>query len=459
MDDRELGNDLFQGKEKGPREEQTAPLAYRMRPRTLGEFVGQEHIMSAGKVLRRMIETDSLSSLILWGPPGSGKTTIAMVMAAMTGSDFVSFSAVTAGVKDIRDVVKRAVNNMAAGQRRTILFCDEIHRFNKSQQDAFLPHVEKGTIILIGATTENPSFEVNSPLLSRSRVFVLNPLSDDEIETLLVRAVEDKERGLGGLGLKVEREALDLLIRNSDGDARRALNLLELSALLLGRGDLHFTPAIIREALQKRHLLYDKAGEEHYNLISALHKSMRGSDPDASLYWLARMLEAGEDPLYIARRIVRFATEDVGLADPHALSVTMAARDAVHFIGMPEGELALAEVVIYLATAPKSNSVYTAYSRAKQAVQEGPNDPVPLSIRNAPTRLMKELGYGKDYRYPHEAKEKIVVQDYLPDRLKAKVFYRPGDIGYEKEVKRRLERWEAIRRGLGGSSEEPSGKQ
>jgi putative ATPase len=444
------GNSRSKGREE--------PLAHRMRPRTLDEFVGQDHIMGEGKVLRRMIEEDALSSLILWGPPGSGKTTVAMIMAGMTGSDFVSFSAVTSGVREIREVVRRAMSNTAAGGRRTILFCDEIHRFNKAQQDAFLPHVENGTIVLVGATTENPSFEVNSPLLSRSRVFVLEPLSREDLRTLLERAIADPERGLGRRRLDVESGALDLIVDTSDGDARRALNLLELAARLLPEGERGLGVEAVREALQRRHHHYDKSGEEHYNLISALHKSLRGSDPDAALYWLARMLEAGEDPLYIARRMVRFASEDVGLADPGALGVAMAARDAVHFIGMPEGDLALAQAAVYLAAAPKSNALYRAYGAARRAVRESPNEPVPLEIRNAPTRLMKDLGYGKGYRYPHDAPEKIVAQNYLPPGVRGRRFYRPTAEGEEARVGERLERWAGIRRRLGkGGVEDPRG--
>ncbi len=452
MENDQAGKGLFDDDRAADGKSSAMPLAFRMRPRNLEEFVGQEHVMGKGKVLRQMIEKDALSSLILWGPPGSGKTTIAMIMARMTGSDFVSFSAVTSGVKDIREVVQRATRNRAVRNRRTILFCDEIHRFNKSQQDAFLPHVENGTIILVGATTENPSFEVNSPLLSRSRVFVLKPLSRAEIESLVVRANKDEERGLGGLALTLDPEAIDLMVSASDGDARRALNLLELSSMLIPDEEKVITAAVVREALQKKHLHYDKAGEEHYNLISALHKSLRGGDPDASLYWLARMLEAGEDPLYIARRMVRFASEDVGLADPNALTIAVAAKDAVHFIGLPEGDLALAEAAVYLATAPKSNAIYTAYGAAKRAVRDHPNEPVPIDLRNAPTRLMKDLGYGKDYRYPHDADEKIVDQEYIPNSLAGKRFYRPGPSGFEEEIGRRLERWREIRRKLRSSS-------
>jgi putative ATPase len=424
-----------------------------MRPNSLEEFVGQEDIMGEGKVLRSMIERDALSSLILWGPPGSGKTTIAMIMADTTGSDFVSFSAVTSGVKDIREVVKRAAENIAASKRKTVLFCDEIHRFNKSQQDAFLPHVEDGTIVLVGATTENPSFEVNSPLLSRSRVFMLKPLSEIEIELLVVRAVEDKVRGLGKIGVKLDRESLDLIINSSDGDARRALNLLELSSTLMPSGEKKLDVSVVGEALQRKHLHYDSSGEEHYNLISALHKCLRGSDPDAALYWLARMLEAGEDPLYIARRMIRFASEDIGLADPNALVIAIAARDAAHFIGMPECDVAMAQAAVYLATAPKSNSIYRAYSAVKKAVRENPNEPVPLELRNAPTGLMKDLGFGKGYKYPHDTREKLVIQNYLPPNLKVKKFYKPGETGYERVIVDRLKRWETIRKKLSSSKE------
>ena len=449
--------DLFDGGNVGGGDRGAGPLAFRMRPRSIGEFVGQEKIMGRGKVLRTMIERDALSSLILWGPPGSGKTTVAMIMATMTGSEFVSFSAVTSGVRDIRDVVGRAREHISINGRRTVLFCDEIHRFNKSQQDAFLPHVENGCIILVGATTENPSFEVNSPLLSRAKVFVLSPLSEKDICLLVMRALEDTERGLGGLGLTLEKDALYLIASSSDGDARRALNLLELSSLLVTGESREISKATVREALQHKHIGYDKAGEEHYNLISALHKSLRGSDPDASLYWLARMLEAGEAPLYIARRMVRFASEDIGIADPNALTMAIAARDAVHFIGLPEGELALAQAAVYLATAPKSNSLYKAYAEVKKTIRGGRNDPVPIELRNAPTSLMKDLGYGKDYKYPHDAREKIVKQDYLPAKLKGRTFYRPGNSGYESAVKERLKRWAAIRKRLSSPEEEKPG--
>ena len=376
-------------------------------------------------------------------------------MAGATGADFVSFSAVTSGVQDIRRVVKRASETLSVSGRRTILFCDEIHRFNKAQQDAFLPHVEEGTIVLVGATTENPSFEVNSPLLSRSRVFVLAPLSHEEGRTVLERAVADPDRGLGGRGITVEPPALERIIDTSDGDARRALNLLELAARLLPDGEARLRESMVGEALQRRHHVYDKAGEEHYNLISALHKSLRGGDPDAALYWLARMLESGEDPLYIARRMVRFASEDVGLADPGALVIAMAARDAVHFLGMPEGDVALAQAAVHLAAAPKSNALYRGYGAARRAVREAPNEPVPLEIRNAPTGLMKELGYGRGYRYPHDAPEKIVAQEYLPAGLRGRRFYHPTAEGREREVGERLERWRQIRRRLREEPTEP----
>jgi putative ATPase len=454
MENDRAERDLFDDDRVANKKRDAMPLAYRMRPRSLDEFVGQEHVMGKGKVLRQMIEKDALSSLILWGPPGSGKTTIATIMARMTGSDFVSFSAVTSGVKDIREVVNRSTRNLAVKKRRTILFCDEIHRFNKSQQDAFLPHVENGTIVLVGATTENPSFEVNSPLLSRSRVFVLKPLSREEVEILVIRAKDDTERGMGGLGLTLEPEALDLIVSASDGDARRALNLLELSSMLIPDNGKVITVPVVREALQKKHLHYDKAGEEHYNLISALHKSLRGGDPDASLYWLARMLEAGEDPLYIARRMVRFASEDIGLADPNALIIAVAAKDAVHFIGLPEGDLALAEAAIYFFNDTATTEIYTAYGAAKRAVRDHPNEPVPIDLRNAPTRLMKDLGYGRDYRYPHDAGEKIVDQEYVPASMAGKRFYRPGSSGFEEEIGRRIERWREIRKRLRSSSDD-----
>ena len=421
-----------------------APLADRMRPLTLEEFVGQEHILGEGKTLRRAIESDNLSSLIFWGPPGSGKTTLARIIAAATKSHFTSVSAVTSGIKEVREVVKGAQDKRKFGRVRTILFVDEIHRFNKAQQDAFLPHVENGTIILIGATTENPSFEVVSPLLSRSRVLVLKRLTPDQLKAILQNAIADPKRGLGSENLAVEDEALDYLAVFSDGDARVALNALEFAAQTTGPkddGGIHINETAVQEAMQKKALLYDRVGEEHFNLISALHKSLRGSDPDAALYWLARMLEAGEDPLYIARRMVRFASEDVGMADPAALQVALAAKEAVHFIGLPEGGLALAQAAVYLASAPKSNSLYSAYKRVLADIEKTGSLPVPLHIRNAPTQLMKDLDYGKGYKYDHDYEDGHAGQEYLPEELREHDYYKPTERGYEKEVKERLERW------------------
>jgi putative ATPase len=428
-----------------------APLADRMRPRNFEEFVGQDHVVGPGKVFRKAIENDELQSIILWGPPGTGKTTVARIIASMTNSQFIAFSAVTSGVKEIRQVIARATAERQRSGRKTILFVDEIHRFNKAQQDGFLPHVENGTIVLIGATTENPSFEVISALLSRSRVFVLYPLSVLEIKTVVERAIADRERGLASLNPVLGEDALSFLAQTSGGDARVALNALELAVTTTEPGPdgkRVVTLSEVQEAMQKRALLYDKEGEEHYNIISALHKSLRGGDADASLYWLARMLEAGEDPLYVARRLVRFASEDVGNADPQALLVTVAAKEAVHFIGMPEGSTALAQAVVYLAAAPKSNALYTAYSAVQKEVEEGENPPVPLQIRNAPTALMEALGYGKDYLYPHDFPGKVVDQDYLPESLKGKSYYHPTDSGFEAEIGRRIEEWRAKRENL-----------
>jgi putative ATPase len=420
-----------------------APLADRMRPRTLDEIIGQDHLLGAGRVLRSAIESGQLHSMILWGPPGSGKTTLAFLMARVAGARFLAFSAVLSGVKEIRQVVAEAETDRARRRRQTILFVDEIHRFNRAQQDAFLPHVERGTIVLVGATTENPSFEVNSALLSRCRVYVLNPLGESDVVTILRRALADGERGLGAASVDADDDALRLVARLANGDARSALNVLEVAARLTpargGRRTLS-EPAI-REAAQTRALLYDKAGEEHYNLISALHKSLRDSDPDASLYWLTRMLAAGEDPLYIARRLVRFASEDVGNADPAALTLTLAARDAYHFLGTPEGELALAQATLYLALAPKSNAVYVAYNEAQADVRERPAEPVPLHIRNAPTALMKGLGYGAGYQYAHDAPDARVDQEHLPEALRGRQYYRPTDRGLEAEIGRRLADW------------------
>ena len=436
-------SDLFdkKGKELLERE---APLADRIRPKTLEEFVGQEHILGEGKVLRQAIETDHLPSMILWGPPGSGKTTLAMIVASTTGAQFIAFSAVLSGVKEIKEVIKEANDEWRYQKRRTILFVDEIHRFNKAQQDAFLPHVEKGTIILIGATTENPSFEVISPLLSRTKVFTLRPLTEEEIEVVLNRGLTDKERGLGRYPTAIEPEVIKGICRLANGDVRVGLNTLEMLVLTTSpnaKGLRHIKMDNLKEVLERKAFLYDKSGEEHYNLISAFHKSLRGSDPDAALYWLGRMLEAGEDPLYIARRMIRFASEDIGNADPQALQVSVSAMEAFHFIGLPEGNLALAQAAVYLATAPKSNSLYTAYQRVQKDVRELENMPVPLHIRNAPTRLMEDLGYGKGYKYPHDYPEHFVEEEYLPENLKGRIYYHPSDQGFEREIKRRLEYW------------------
>jgi putative ATPase len=419
------------------------PLAARMRPRSFAEFVGQEHLVGEGRVLRRCIEADELPSMIFWGPPGSGKTTLAYVIASVTRSHFSPMSAVSAGVSDLRRVVEEARQRRKTGQR-TILFIDEIHRFNKLQQDAILPFVENGVVTLIGATTENPSFEVISALLSRCRVFTLNSLSDDEVRLIVERALRDGERGLGKLGVELEPDALGHLVTMANGDARVALNALEMATRATApdaEGRRCITLPVIEEALQHRALLYDKSGDQHYDLISALHKSLRGSDPDAALYWLGRMLEAGEDPLYIARRLVRFASEDVGMADPQALVVAVAAQQAVHFVGMPECNLALAQAAVYLATAPKSNSLYEGYSRVQEDVERTRNEPVPLHLRNPATTLMRRLGYGKGYKYAHDYPGHFVKQQNLPAGLQRRRYYIPGELGYEKEIAERLERW------------------
>jgi len=421
-----------------------APLAARMRPASFGEFVGQEHLVGEGRVVRQAIEADQLPSMILWGPPGSGKTTLAYIIAAMTKSHFSPISAVGAGVADLRRVVQEARERRGMHRQHTVLFIDEIHRFNKAQQDAVLPYVEDGTVVLIGATTENPSFEVVSPLLSRCRVFTLEPLTDEQVRLIVKRALADEERGLGKMQVTVEDDALEHVVAMSNGDARVALNAVEIAVSATRpdeEGKRTISLAVVEDALQHRALLYDKAGEEHYNLISALHKSIRGSDPDAALYWLGRMLEAGEDPLYIARRLVRVASEDVGMADPQALPVTIAAQQAVHFVGMPEADLALAQATVYLATAPKSNSLYRAYLQVQQDVKQTGSQPVPLHLRNPVTGMMRQQGYGKGYRYAHDYPGHFVEQQNMPDRLKDRRYYSPGDQGYEKEVRARIEQW------------------
>jgi len=470
------------------------PLAARMRPRALDEFAGQRHLLGEGKALGELIRRGDVGSMVFWGPPGSGKTTLAFLIARYTDREFVPFSAVTEGVPRVREIIREAEERLRMHGRRTILFCDEIHRFNRAQQDAFLPHVERGTVTLIGATTENPSFEITGALLSRTRVFVLEPLGEADIRSLVERALADPDRGLGALGLALDDEAMALLCREADGDARRALSALEAAAEYLVSGSregrpsagttrvrarpaadagepashgapasaatapparpdgadvrstLVITAAVIADALQKRFARYDKGGEEHYNLISALHKAMRGSDPDGALYWLARMVDGGEDPLYIARRVVRAATEDVGLADPRALEVALAAKDALHFLGQPEGELALAEAVLYIATAPKSNRIYEAWGAALRAAREHPAEGVPLHIRNAPTKLMEELGYGKGYDYAHAHPDGYSAQEYLPEVLRGTRFYEPTAFGFEKEVGKRLEWWGELKK-------------
>ena len=432
-----------------------APLATRMRPRSLDELVGQQHILGPNTLLRKAIEADRLSSLILWGPPGAGKTTLARIIATTTRASFDAVSAVTSGVAELRRAIAAAQDRLGMRGERTVLFIDEIHRFNKAQQDAILPHVEDGTVILIGATTENPSFEVNAPLLSRSRVVTLQALSDEDIKVIARRALADRERGLGNEDLAIDDDALDLLANMANGDARFALNTLELASAGVD-DDRRITESLVQEAAQRRAATYDKGGDDHYDAISALHKTLRGSDADAAIYWLARMLERGDDPLYVARRLVRFASEDVGLADPQALELAMAAQQAVHFIGMPEGALALAELTVYLALAPKSNAVYRAYGEARADVEKTRNDPVPMHLRNAPTRLMKDEGYGKGYKYAHDFEEGIVGQQNLPENIDGRRYYTPTDRGFERDLTRRMAR---IREIYAQTSDRPQPKK
>lgn len=426
------------------------PLAERIRPRTLDEFAGQEHLVGSGRLLHQLLQTRKLPSLILWGPPGSGKTSLATILAQAVDADFVFFSAVLAGVKEIRQLVEEAKGKLAR-QVSTVLFVDEIHRFNKGQQDAFLPHVESGLITLIGATTENPSFNVIAPLLSRCQTLVLGPLAPEHLRTILTRALTDRERGLGSYALTIDEEAMTSLIRAADGDSRRALNFLETAALLTleaGQPDQDGTRVIsaniVAEAGQYKTLRYDTTGEEHYNQISALHKSLRDSDPDGAIYWLARMLEAGEDPLYIARRLIRFASEDIGNADPQALQVALHCREAYHLLGSPEGELALIQSAVYLATAPKSNALYAASHKVRREIRKTGSLPVPLHLRNAPTGLMKDLGYGHGYQYAHDSGDGLVDQEHLPVELKGQIYYEPSNRGYEALVRDRLLKWRKI---------------
>jgi putative ATPase len=450
---------LFDGQPEGPGTTlRTAPLAERMRPRTLDEYSGQEHLLGPGKPLRVAIEREGADptnaasanpgSMILWGPPGVGKTTLAKIIAETTKANFIEFSAVMSGIKEIKQVMATAAQ-AAELHSRTILFIDEIHRFNKAQQDAFLPYVERGTIRLIGATTENPSFEIISALLSRCRVYVLQPLSEERIAQLLRRALEDTERGLGALKITADDDALLLIASYSSGDCRSAYNTLEVAAQLAQAGDarLHIDRPLAVEAVQQRVLMYDKSGEEHYNLISALHKSVRNSDADAALYWLARMFAAGEDPLYLARRVVRMAVEDIGLAAPEALNLCLSAKQAMEFLGSPEGDLALAEAVVYLALAPKSNSVYTAWGAVKGEIEQTRQEPVPLHLRNAPTKLMKELDYGKGYRYAHDEADRVADMDCLPESLQGRTYYQPTQEGREKVLAQRMEEIRRIRAG------------
>jgi putative ATPase len=424
--------------------QERVPLAEKMRPTSLARFYGQEHLIGEGKILSQLIEADHLVSIVFWGPPGSGKTTLGYILAQQFDLPCLFFSAVLSGIKEVKDVMAKAESHKKLYGQPTIIFIDEIHRFNKAQQGAFLPYVEKGDIILFGSTTENPSFEVIAPLLSRMKVLVLNPLEEETLSGILKEALKDKEVGLGELSLKIENQALKMIIDYANGDARRALNTLEISANRAKKGRI--TVENVKEALQKRILLYDKKGEEHFNLISALHKSMRNSDVDASLYWLARMIAAGEDPLYIVRRLVRFASEDIGLADPQALTLALNAKDAYDFIGSPEGELALAEAVIYLASAPKSNRAYVAFAKAMKDVESSPFEPVPFQLRNPVSSLMKEIGYGKEYKYAHDFEHMTTDMDTLPKKFIGKKYYDPGNLGLEKEIKKRIDWWNDLKK-------------
>ncbi len=434
--------ELFDNETSVQGETPPRPLAERMRPRRLSEFAGQEHLLGEGKPIRRAVEQKKIPSMILWGPPGCGKTTLAHLLSDAIDARFTFFSAVASSLKDVKVVVERAEREWIVYHRRTVLFLDEIHRFNKAQQDYFLPFVEKGSLILLGATTENPSFEVIGPLLSRCQVFTLNQLEAGHIRAIIERALGDAEEGFGGSGLKLEDDVYDLIVALSSGDARRALSYLELIAEQhKDDKDKLITRKRAENILQKKTVLYDKEGEEHYNIISALHKAVRGSDVDAALYWLGRMLFAGEDRLYIARRLIRMAVEDIGVADPQALSICVAAKDTYHFLGSPEGELALVEATVYLATAPKSNRLYTAYGKVMRTIQDNPTEPVPLHIRNAPTSLMKDLGYAEGYKYAHDYDEAYVDQEYLPDSLQGTRFYEPSNMGFEKVIRERMEWW------------------
>lgn len=424
--------------------QERVPLAERMRPKSLERFCGQEHLIGQGKILSQLIETDHLVSIVFWGPPGSGKTTLGYILAQQNNLPCLFFSAVLSGIKEVKDVMAKAESHKKLYGQPTIIFIDELHRFNKAQQGAFLPYVEKGDIILFGSTTENPSFEVIAPLLSRMKVLVLKPLEDESLSHILKEAIKDKNDGLGKLSLTIEDQALKMIIDYANGDARRALNTLEISANLAKKGKISVEQ--VKEALQKRILLYDKKGEEHFNLISALHKSLRNSDVDASLYWLARMIVAGEDSLYIVRRLVRFASEDIGLADPQALTIALNAKDAYDFIGSPEGELALAEAVIYLASAPKSNRAYVAFAKAMKDVESSPFEPVPLQLRNPVSSLMKDIGYGKDYKYAHSFEHVTTDMETFPKKFKGRKYYDPGHLGLEKEIKKRIDWWNDLKK-------------